>query len=134
MNFKRLCSPFDLGSFAIREMLTMLTSYLACLYFGVLLLLLITFVVLDERLLRYVQKRYQREGALIRSYQGQWYPWSKGRKTLRMLVKKSSYSDAELARRAQRARVSEVLFLVWFSLGLVAFGGVVMYLTIWRGR
>jgi len=99
-----------------------------------LLLLLIRLIYLDEHLLRYVDKRYHQEGAVIRSYQWQWYPWSKGRRTLRTMVKEKSGSDAELARRAQRAKASKILFFVWFGLGLVAFAGIVMYLTIWRGR
>lgn len=94
--------------------------YLALGYMGAGILLVMRVVCLGEQLLRYVDKQYPEEGAVIRSHEWQWYPWSKGQKTLRALVKKQSASDLELADRLKKADRSWMYLSLWCVLIFLA--------------
>lgn len=105
-------------------------GYLIIVYMGVGILLVFVFVYQDQRLLRYVDRRYPEEGTVIRSYEWQWYPWSIGRRTLRALIEKQSADDSELALWAKKAKRSKIFFLMWFSTGLIMFFTRVLLLIV----
>jgi hypothetical protein len=104
-----------------KAFLAMYISYLAYGYMAILLLLAIRTIYLSQRLLRHISKRYPEEGRVIRSYEWQMYPWSKGVRVTRALIEKESVNDIELAQRAKKANRSWIYFLVWFAVGLIVF-------------
>jgi len=82
---------------------------------------------LQERLLRYVNKQYPKEGNVIRTHAWQMYPGSVGAKTLRALLDKWVAKDLELARRARKAKRAFAYLSTWFLLFFVMFVGLVVY-------
>lgn len=67
---------------------------------------------LYEQLKRHIDMHYPEEGAIIRSYEWQHYPWSTGIKTLRSVIKKNSANDPELAHRAKKAKRAFIYLIV----------------------
>jgi hypothetical protein len=99
----------------------MITEHLPLFYMVVLLFLLLRLIYLYECFVRFVYEHYPKEGEIVRKYQYQCYPWSKGQKALRALVREKGDSDDELAKRAKKVKHSRGAFLTWFALGLLAF-------------
>jgi len=94
------------------------------------LVLIIVGVYLDQRLLRYVFGRYPEEGRVIRSHEGNRYPWSVGNRTLRALINKQSSNDPELAHMAQKVKHYQIYFMVWFVLALIMFFTRVLFFIV----
>lgn len=67
----------------------------------------------DQRLKRYVDRRYPEEGKIVRSYEWQHYPWSVGQRTLRALIKREGANDPELARLAKKTKRALIYFISW---------------------
>jgi len=67
----------------------------------------------DQRLKRYVDRRYPEEGKIVRSYEWQHYPWSVGYRTLKALIKREGANDPELARLARKAKLSIIYCISW---------------------
>ena len=93
-------------------MLLAMDTYLLFAHGGIVLFLFIRAIYFDDRLKRHIDRRYPKEGMVIRSYQWQIYPWSVGRKTLRALIKKQGGSDPELAHLAKKAKRALIYLLV----------------------
>jgi hypothetical protein len=112
------------GAIGSKAFLALDTSYLWHLwygYFGILLLLMLRAIYLYRHLLRHIYKRYPEQGKVLRSYEWQRYPWSKGARLLRALIMEESVSDPQLAHRAKKADHSGIYFFVWLALGLIVF-------------
>ena len=105
-------------------------DYLGFGYMGVGILLIIKFVYLGERLLRYIDRQYPEEAPIIRTCERQPYPWSEGYKALKALIVKQSAADSELAFRAQKFKHSQIYIFVWCSVFLLVFAGLVAYAVV----
>ena len=93
---------------------------------GVFLVFLAAY--LSERLKRYIDIKYPQEGKIIRSYEWLRWPWSKGQKTLKALIRKQSSNDVELSRKAKKAMLSSFFLLEWVVLFLIIFFSRLLFL------